>query len=158
MPVMSFEVTGRDPVDGGRPFGDVGPYERVRGTVRYSVDPQHEANAPIVDLDRAPRGADGRVEFASDLVIFAPADATRSSGRLLVDVPNRGRVVSLRFFNRAEPGLDDVGDGWLFRNGWTLAVVGWQHDVPTGGDLLGLQAPEAGENGQAYTVHTLPQI
>jgi hypothetical protein len=38
----------------GDSFGDTGPYEVVRGALRYRVDPTTGAGQRIVDLDRAP--------------------------------------------------------------------------------------------------------
>ena len=66
MPVIDVEVTGREPYADGLPFGDTGVYERIDGVLTFAVDPENEANRPIVDLDLAPRDAEGRVRFRSD--------------------------------------------------------------------------------------------
>src|SRR5581483_6453765 len=76
-------------------------YERIEGTVHYAVAPEHPANRAIVDLDKAPRGADGRVAYAADFCLLQPADPARGNGGLIVDVPNRGRKVAVRQLNRA---------------------------------------------------------
>src|SRR5438105_3342663 len=52
-------------------------YEKIAGTIHFAVDPGNPHNAIIVDLDKAPRNADGRVEFSADLYIMRPKDATR---------------------------------------------------------------------------------
>ena len=53
---------------------DVGTtgYEKIIGTVHFAVDPKHPRNRGIVDLDKAPVAADGRVEFSADLYILRP--------------------------------------------------------------------------------------
>ena len=62
--VRRIEVTEREsPVFGGTEFGDVGPYERLHGTVFGELDPTHPLNAGIVNLERAARNAQGNVEY-----------------------------------------------------------------------------------------------
>jgi len=118
----------------------------LRGRIHLAVDPGNEANRAITDLALAPRNAGGRVECAADVAILLPLDRARASGRLLVDVVNRGNVVSLPNFNHATrptlgPGSGphppvDPGDGWLMRRGWTVVSCGWQSDLPP--EVLGL--------------------
>jgi hypothetical protein len=156
------------------PFGEVGPYEELKGRLHLAVDPGHPANRAITDLGLAPRNAGGRVDFAADVTLLVPADRARASGRLLLDVVNRGQVVSLPNFNHAtrpvfRPGADpdppiDPGDGWLMRHGWTIASCGWQCDLPPEiPGLLRLEAPEArdarGERlrGRVYTQLQAPE-
>ncbi|HMH49182.1 MAG TPA: alpha/beta hydrolase domain-containing protein [Candidatus Acidoferrum sp.] len=154
MPVTRFEILVRRPLAGGRAFGDVGPYEELRGRIHLAVDPASPANAAITDISLAPRDAAGRVACAADVSVLVPVDRARTSGRLLVDVVNRGNVVSLPNFNHAPRptlGVDsdphppvDAGDGWLMRRGWTVVSCGWQCDLPSGvHGLLRLDAPEA---------------
>jgi hypothetical protein len=107
----------------------------------------------VTDIERAPRNADGRVEFAADVSLLLPVDRRRASGRLLLDVVNRGNTVSVPNFNRATrptfgPGSDphppvDVGDGFLMRRGWVVLSCGWQVDVPDLPGLYRLHAPDA---------------
>ncbi|NIP83698.1 MAG: hypothetical protein GWM90_32500, partial [Gemmatimonadetes bacterium] len=63
------------------PFGDTGPYDRLRGRVHLAVDPDAPAQAGVVDLDKAPRNGEGLVEFAADLVMLLPRDASRGNRR-----------------------------------------------------------------------------
>lgn len=147
MAVTRFEVTAREPFAAGREFGDAGAFERIDGRLHFAVDPLDGANAAITDLELAPRDNDGRVGFASDVSMLVPVEPARGNRRLLVDVPNRGRRLASRFFNRTNDPLEP-GDGWLLDRGWSVATVGWQHDVPAGGNLLGFEAPEALIDGQ----------
>jgi hypothetical protein len=144
--VEQLEITQRAPFADGARFGDSGAYERLDGTVRFAVDPSHPANAGIVDLDLAPRDADGRVRFRADFCLLQPSDPRRGRGRLLLDVPNRGNKVAVRLLNRAPAAAPptaaiDPGDGFLMRHGWSVAWCGWQWDVPADPALLGLEAP-----------------
>src|SRR5262245_66424241 len=65
--VTRIEIASRTDVLGGKPFGASGAYEKIVGRVFFSVDPAHPRNKAIVDLDKAPRDADGRVTFSADL-------------------------------------------------------------------------------------------
>ena len=49
-----------------------GEYEKLKGTVDLELDPTHPANAAIVDLERAPRTARGRVEASADFMVLRP--------------------------------------------------------------------------------------
>ena len=70
MPVTHFDLTLKRPLADGRGFGDVGPYEELKGRLRFAIDPTHPANTRITDIERAPRSRDGRVEFAADVSIL----------------------------------------------------------------------------------------
>jgi len=154
--VTRIDIAARTDVLGGKPFGDAGPYEKVIGTVHFAVDPARPRNQAIVDIDKAPRAADGRVVFSADLYVLQPKDAARRNGVALFDVLNRGRKNILRDFNRAPAAADpaseaDFGDGFLMRRGFTLVWVGWQFDVPKRAGLMGLDAPVATEQGRPIT-------
>jgi hypothetical protein len=154
MPVSRFELVLRRPIAEGRVFDAAGPYEELRGRIRLAVDPAHPANRAITDLGHAPRDAAGRVGCVADVSILLPVDRSRASGRVLLDVVNRGNVVAVPNFNHAGrptlgPASDpnpmvDPGDGWLMRRGWVVVSCGWQCDLPPDvRGLLRLEAPEA---------------
>jgi len=154
VPVTSFEVMLRRPLAGGRVFDDAGSYEELAGRLHFAVDPEHAANKAITDVALAPRDPAGRVTFISDVSILVPADRSKMSGRLILDVVNRGNKVTVPDFNHATrpalgPNSDahppvDAGDGWLMRRGWVVASCGWQCDLPPEiRGLVGLEAPEA---------------
>ena len=159
MPVTGFQIRVRRPLAAGIAFGAIGPYEELKGHLRFAVDPANAANARITDLGLAPRNGAGRVEFTADVSILLPVERRRASGRLLLDVVNRGNTVSVPNFNRAtrpvftadsdpDPPID-VGDGFLFRRGFVVASCGWQGDLPNLPGLLRLEGPEAlDERGQ----------
>ncbi|HZQ38331.1 MAG TPA: alpha/beta hydrolase domain-containing protein, partial [Dehalococcoidia bacterium] len=146
MAVTAIEIHSREPYEGGVRFGDTGAYERIDGVVEFAVEPTSDANRTIVDLERAPRGADGMVRFSAGFCVLQPVDPAKANRRLLFDVLNRGRKLAQGFNHPelAEPS-DRIlpGDGFLFRHGWTLAWCGWQWDVPPGSWPLRIEAPQA---------------
>lgn len=138
--VARIEILGRSPVLEGRPFA-AGPYERVMARIHFELDPRHASNSVLADLSLAPRNKDGMVEFAADLYLLQPVDPKRANGTLLVEIPNRGGKGMLARFCYARGSLDprtaeEFGDGWLLDQGYTLAWIGWQWDVPAGNPLL----------------------
>ena len=148
MAVERFEITSRGPF--------AFDYERIDGKLHFAVDPLHPANERIVDLDRAPRDRQGLVHFWADFVLLQPSDPSNANRRLLYYVVNRGQRVGVPF-NRHAPRLPtlpptdeiDVGDGFLMKKGWTVAMCGWQWDVERQPGLMGLEPPQAlGEDGQ----------
>ncbi len=143
----------REPFAGGAAFGDTGPYEKLVGVARFAVNPDHARNRGIVDLSLAPRNADGKVVFESDVYILMPKDPAKGNGAIFYDVNNRGNKLALRFFNGG-PGGNDLsnpaaaGDGFLFHRGYTVVWSGWIGELLPGGGRLLLRAPVARENGQ----------
>jgi hypothetical protein len=162
MPVIDTVITTRKPYAGGLSFGDAGAYEQIDGTLTFAVDPHHAANDVVVDLDLAPRDRQGRVRFRADFSVLRPLEPARFSGRALVSLVNRGRRL-FGAFNRAPvaatgiPG-NDPGDGFLFREGWLVASLGWQWDVIRNTGLLGFDAPLVLAEGLPVTGQTIVTI
>jgi len=109
-------------------------YERITGKVYFAVDPKLPANKIIVDIDRAPRNAQGLVEFSADLYVLKPKDASKSNGTALLEISNRGGKGMIGMFDLAQgrelATVQDLGDPLLFQSGYTLVWVGWEFDVP----------------------------
>lgn len=157
-----FEVLSSSPYEDGIAFGDSGAYRRTDGRITFCLDPADPANRAIVDLDLAPRDADGRVRITSDLVVLAPEDPERSRGAALVEAVNRGQPLVPYVFHRARyegPGHSRIpsGDGFLYRHGFVLAFLGWQWDVG-GEELLGFDAPWAQQDGSPLEGRTVVEI
>jgi hypothetical protein len=151
--VVRVTIDRREPVLTGKPFGLAGPYETLVGTVELALDPALRQNQTVVDLALAPRNERGEVVFTADLYVLKPVDVRRGNGRLYYEVPNRGGKGILRRLQYAEPSLDprepgDFGDGWLMEQGFSLAWMGWQWDVPERPGLLRLRAPIATAGGR----------
>src|SRR2546423_2445605 len=151
--VTRLEIISRTDVAGGKSFGAAGPYEKIVGKLYFEADPKAAHNRQIVDLDKAPRNPRGMVEFAADLFILRPKDPTKANGAALVEIPNRGGKALLRFFNHGRNSADptseeEMGDGFLLRQGFALVWVGWQFDVADQPNLLRLIAPVATDTGK----------
>ena len=130
----------------GRSFGDVGPYERLDGTVYIEVDPRDPLNAGIVNLDKAPKTPRGTVGFSSPFFILKPVDAARGNRKILYGVNNRGNKLDYMWRTiPAQGGLTnnnnpltaaDFGDALLLRLGYVYVDAGWQGNVAPGADRL----------------------
>lgn len=132
--VVRFEILNQGPAFEGATFGDTGAYERIDAIAHLAIDPASPRGQKIVDLDKAPRNADGLVEFSTDVFILRPADAAKSNGVLFYEVPNRGRNLSFLLMNLSSgvgvpEKADEAGDGFLMKNGYTVVWSGWQADV-----------------------------
>jgi Alpha/beta hydrolase domain len=149
--VTKVTIATRAVVAEGQAFGSTGPYEKLTGTIEFSLDPADAHNTRIADLQHAARGSDGRVHFSADLYVLQPVDTTRANGALLFEIANRGRKGLLSRFNRAGGNqnpttLADFGDGFLLKEGYTLVWVGWQFDVEA--PFVRVEAPAADVTGR----------
>ena len=143
--VTRVEIISRTDLQDGKPFGLAGVYEKIVGRVYFAVDPRNIHNAQIVDLDKAPRNAQGEVEFSADLYLLRPKDINKGNGAVLLEVSNRGGKGIHRIVDGpgASAAKAEVGDGFLMREGYTVAWVGWEFDIADEGDRLKLFAPVA---------------
>jgi Alpha/beta hydrolase domain len=132
--VTSIDVTERT---------DDGGYERIVAKIHCAVTPQLPPNRYITDIDLAPRNAEGKIEFSADLYILRPRDASKRNGTLLIEIPNRGGKGLLGMFN--------LGDNFLLDQGFTLAWVGWELDLPPTPGLLRAEAPIATNKDKPIT-------
>jgi Alpha/beta hydrolase domain len=121
--VIAFEIASNTPYGTFRP----GDYVRLDGKILGELSPSEK----IPDLDKAPRNARGMIEYATPFVVIMPKDPNRGNGALLIDVPNRGRAISLSLYNspRDMPlllGSLEAGTGFLQDRGFTVAMVRWE--------------------------------
>ena len=150
--VTKVTIANRAVVAGGQAFGQVGPYEKLTGTIEFAIDPADKHNSRVVDLEHATRGADGRVHFSADLYVLRPVETQKGNGALLFEIANRGRKGLLGRFNRGATGSQDptaaadFGDGFLMKEGYTLVWVGWQFDVQP--PFVRIEAPAANVEGR----------
>ena len=127
---MSSVITTKTGAFDGLSFGAVGPYEQLDGTAYGEVDPRDPLNAVIQDVQLAPRNARGMVEYSMGISILKPVDLTKGNRTLLYETVNRGNK-NLPFLNIGGDG-QKAGDGFLQRQGYTLAWSGWEGDITTG--------------------------
>jgi len=148
---MRIEITRVETAFDGLSFGNVGAYEKVVGRAFADVDPTHPLNAGIINIEKAPTNAAGRVEYQVDFYLLKPVDLRRGNRRIFYDVVNRGNKLALNNLNDAPRTNDpataaDAGNGFLMRRGYSLLWSGWQGDVAEGDDLLRAQLPIATEH------------
>ncbi len=153
---VELRTTERQDFAGGHAFGAAGAYERLVGRAHFAVDPASRANASVVDLDKAPLNAQGRVEFAADFMILKPIDMARSNRRLLFDYGNRGNKRALQFLNDAPASndplsLEHAGNGFLMRRGYVVAWLAWEGDLLPGNGRMVIDLPAASEHGRPIT-------
>ena len=139
---------------------DAGTHERVIARVHFAVDPKRPANRAIADIDAAPVNTDGLVEFSGDLLMFVAKATSRSRGTVFVEVVNRGRDQSLALMSDASQGGPapeawDLGDRFLLEQGFTVAFLGWQFDVPPSQGLT-FSAPLARVDGVVRETAIVP--
>ena len=151
MPVTKMEIKSQRPFAGGKSFRDAGAYEQLDGTLQFAIDPDNAANQSIADLGLAPRDGSGLVTFSSDFRMLRPVEPQRGNRRILLDIPNRGKPLALRNINSAPDVAPDApmdpGNGFLMRQGYTVAWCAWQHDVPDVPGMLRVRIPDAVSNG-----------
>jgi hypothetical protein len=154
--VDRVEVLDRVPLAAGKAFGNVGPYERIRGRLYLTVEAGAVENQAVADIKLAPRDAQGRVHFTADFVLLRPIDPARGNGRLLYDVNSHGNLTALPAFNSAPmsnlPATpEDAGNGFLLEQGYAVLATGWSWDVQPGGDRLRADLPVATDAGKPLT-------
>src|SRR3954467_2285103 len=81
--VVRVEILSRAPISGT--FAGK-TYERITGRVYFAFDPRNPQNKQIVDLDLAPRNANGEVEASSEFVILRPTNDAQAASVALIDI------------------------------------------------------------------------
>src|SRR6185369_1013428 len=95
-------------------------YEQIAGRAFGELDPKLPGNAIIQDIELA-KDADGKVRYVASFVILKPVDASKASGLMWHDVPNRGRVFA---FAPQERAFGDImlASAWQGDNAGATAV------------------------------------
>src|SRR5262245_56560359 len=161
--ITRLVVKKREVFAGGHEFPITGAYEKLVGKVYGEVDPKNRLNKIIVNLDRAPRNRRGKVEYWSDFCILKPLDVARGNGKIFYDAPNRGGKRIVAFLNDApqsnDPStIEDAGNGFLMRQGYTIVWCGWQGDLMPQKDWLVMEVPVASIDGKELTRRVRTEI
>jgi hypothetical protein len=134
----------------GRSFGTVGAYEKLVGRAFGEVDPNDPRNALIVDIAHAPKNARGMVEYDMDFMVLKPLDLAKGNHRLWFEVNNRGNLGAFQQYNDAHAdegnnptAADDAGNGFVLRQGYTIATAGWDISAPPGDSRFTIRVPVA---------------
>jgi len=128
------------PTFAGQEFGSVGSYEKIVGRLFGEIDPRAPENAEIVNLDKAPKTAEGHVAYSTDFYILKPVDLAHGNRKMFYGVINRGKKMDLLLMNNAplndntdDPTQpEDAGNGFLMRQGYAIVWSGWQTRGKTG--------------------------
>jgi len=146
--VVKFEIARvESPAFEGRAFGTVGTYDRIIARATVAVSPDDPHNKIIVDLDRAPRNAQGLVEAVTDVEILRPTVAANGNRRLFYEVLNRGGKLGVALFNDNPIVVNDLvkaadaGNGFLMNRGYTVVWSGWQGDIVPGAGRMTFSPP-----------------
>ena len=120
--VTSFEIDRQVPY--GR-FNGV-EFHRIEAKVRGELTRDER----IPNLEQVLETTAGRATYETRVLLIAPA--SRASGALLLEVPNRNRVISHALYNGLrEPatglGSLEPGTGYLQRSGHAIASVTWEY-------------------------------
>ncbi len=128
----------QSPTFGGHSFGDVGMYEKIVGTFQGELNPFDKRNSVIVDIQLAPRNANGNVEYSADFYILKPIHLKNGAHKVMYEPPNRGNKTWAtlgRFPGGNDPG--SVTDGPTLDNafflprGYTIVFSGWDKAAGT---------------------------
>jgi len=120
--VVRLEVVGRSDIASDE-------YEQVVGRLHFEIDPAHPRNRIIADVGLAPTNAVGRVCFSADVRVRKPKASRPDCHAAWVEIPNRG----------GKSGLSRL----MVRHGFTVMEIGWEFDVPAGGDKMRIELPVA---------------
>ena len=147
-----------EPFAGGKSFGNVGPYVRIKAVAKGQLDPKDPRNKVIVNLDAAPVNARGMVEYEADVFILRPADPAKGSGKLLYEVTNRGnKVLFGRLHNSSadqaaandpKTAIDAGSIPLAFERGYTIVWSGWDPDASTVDSGMSIRLPVATDGGR----------
>src|SRR6202521_140839 len=138
--VRKIQITAKEsPTFGGYSWPVVGQYEKIVGKAFGELDPNDPRNSVIVDLQLAPRNAEGLVEYSFDFYILKPIDLAKGNHKMLYEPPNRGRK-TIAALNRGVGGNDPgsvkdaslLANSFLMPQGYSISFSGW--DFSAGAD------------------------
>jgi hypothetical protein len=137
--ITKIEITTKEsPTFGGYSWPGVGQYEKLVGKLHGELDPADPKNSVIVDLNLAPRNANGKVEYAADFYILKPIDLSKGNHKMMYEPPNRGGKTWASLARM--PGGNDPGsvtdattlaNAFLQPRGYTIVFSGWDQAAGT---------------------------
>ena len=151
--ITNIRIDRTESLADGALFGNVGAYERLTGVACGELDPGDPRNRVIVNIERAPKNARGRVEYEVDFCMLRPVDPGKDCGTLIYEVINRGNKLAFSGFmdaperNNNPQQLRDLGNALFLRRGYTLVWSGWEPDAPRVRHGMGMQAIIPTNNG-----------
>jgi hypothetical protein len=140
--VKKIQITAKEsPTFGGYSWPGVGQYEKIVGKAFGELDPKDPKNSVIVDLQLAPRNANGKVDYSFDFYILKPIDLAKGNHKMLYEPPNRGRKTIIAL-NRGVGGNDPgsvkdaslLSSSFLMPQGYAISFSGWDTSAGTDTD------------------------
>jgi Alpha/beta hydrolase domain len=137
--IKKIQITAKQsPTFGGYSWPGVGQYEKIVGKAYGELDPNDPKNAVIVDLQLAPRNAQGKVEYSFDFYILKPIDLAKGNHKMVYEPPNRGRK-TIAELNRGVGGNDPgsvrdpslLASSFLMPQGYSISFSGWDFSAGT---------------------------
>jgi len=137
--ITRIDVTSTEsPTFGGYSWPGVGQYEKLVGKAYGEISPTDPKNSVIVDLNLAPRNANGNVEYAVDFYILKPIDLSKGNHKMMYEPPNRGRK-TWNALARMPAGNDPgsvtdnatLAQSFLMPRGYTIVFSGWDFSAGT---------------------------
>ncbi|MDA0238359.1 MAG: alpha/beta hydrolase domain-containing protein, partial [Proteobacteria bacterium] len=164
--VNHLEITEIISIAGGKHFGDIGAYEKVSGIAYFDISPDHKRNQTITDISRVGINAEGNIEFSAEFEILRPVDPSKANGILFVEAPSQGEKLSLGLLHDIDQKIDlnfigettDLGNGFLFERGHTIAWIAWQAQIERVDHRLVVDFPAVLENDQPVTGFILTEF
>src|SRR6266568_7625258 len=141
--VVRLVVEQRTSLVGGADWGKAGPYELLRGTAYMEADPQNPHDAVIVDLENAPRNANGLVEFNTQFMILKPVDMQRSNNKIFYAVNNRGNNLEGLLTATTASQVSGTDAGYAMSQGYVVVDAGWEGDLVPAPSKLVASLPRA---------------
>ena len=134
--VTKIQIASKEAAFGGYVFKGVGAYEKIVGKAFGELDPKDPKNSVIVDIQLAPKNANGKVEYAFDFYILKPIDPSKGNHKVMYEPPNRGRKTH-GALNRGAGSNDpgSVTDPKVLANmflpprGYTMVWSGWDYSA-----------------------------
>ena len=141
-----FVVQRRETFANGYEFPITGAYEKLVGKIYGEVDPKNRLNKVIVNLDKAPRNRRGQSRILERLLYFETGGhGPRQREDFLRRSQSRQQAHRLlssttRPASNDPSTLEDAGNGFLMRQGYTIVWCGWQGDLMPLKELAGAWA------------------
>ena len=160
--IVRIDIVERvSPAFKGRSFGAAGQYELIIGRAHGLADPVSPRNARVVDLQLAPRNAQGLVEYSFDVAFIKPTDPAKANSTAVLEVTNRGRPIlqtSLLRGNGNVRSEEGAGKASILEQGYTLVWTGWQADIDRAPGVMTASYPVATDAGKPITAIVRDEI
>lgn len=134
-------------------FGATGAYRKIAGTFEGVLDRADRRNALIADIDLV----QGPVTYKSTFFIMRPVDLAKGNSKLFFDFGNRGNKRIFQWFNDGVASdnpttAQDFGNGFLMRQGYSVALSGWMGDAPTTPNSMGVLSLPIARNADGTAI------